>query len=321
MSEKKPVPSKDELKKKLDSLQYHVTQEKGTERAFTGKYWNNHEKGSYNCVCCGQELFDSSHKFDSGTGWPSFDRPIKNGAVASHTDKSHFMIREEVLCSGCGAHLGHVFDDGPASTGLRFCINSASLDFKSCPESGNNKSKPEPVKERQVFTQQDDDIERSKGLNVAYFAAGCFWGVEDIFKSINGVLDTTVGYTGGITENPTYQEVCGHRSKHAEALRLVYDPEIVSFEALLLDFFKMHDPTTLNRQGPDIGDQYRSAIFYTSDSERQEANSIIDKVQQSGQVKGKIVTTLEKFDKFYSAEEYHQDYFAKHGGGGCHVRF
>jgi len=173
---------------------------------------------------------------------------------------------------------------------------------------------------RKVFTLADDDKERKDGRDVGYFAAGCFWGVEHAFKETKGVLDTTVGYMGGTTENPTYEDVCGHGTKHAEAVRVVFDPKVINYDALVLEFLKIHDPTTLNRQGPDVGDQYRSAIFYANPEEEKHAKETIATYQKSGELSGQIVTTLEKFDKFYSAEDYHQDYFAKHpAAAACHI--
>lgn len=172
-----------------------------------------------------------------------------------------------------------------------------------------------------VYLPADDDKVRNKGQDVGYFAAGCFWGVEDAFSRIKGVIDTTVGYTGGITENPSYESVCGHGTKHAETVRVVFDPKVISFKSLVEEFLELHDPTTLNRQGPDVGDQYRSAIFYSRPEDEKDAREVISVYQKSGQLNGKIVTTLEPFKKFYAAEEYHQKYFAKHpDAAACHVR-
>ncbi len=132
MTEK--VPTRDELRAKLTHEQFHCTQEKGTERAFTGRHYLNHDKGTYACVCCGQALFSSDTKYESGSGWPSFWLPLAGDRVATRRDTSHGMIRTEITCARCGAHLGHVFEDGPAPSGLRYCVNSASLDFRQADE-------------------------------------------------------------------------------------------------------------------------------------------------------------------------------------------
>lgn len=154
----------------------------------------------------------------------------------------------------------------------------------------------------------------------AIFAAGCFWGVQYYFDQIPGVLETTVGYIGGNTDNPTYEQVCTHSTGHAEALKIIYDPKIVSYEMLLRHFFRMHDPTQLNRQGPDIGDQYRSAIFYVNEEQKNQAQQVIDDLNRS-EFHGKVATALEPAKVFWKAEEYHQKFTQRTGRGMCHVDY
>jgi peptide methionine sulfoxide reductase msrA/msrB len=194
------------------------------------------------------------------------------------------MIRTEITCSACGGHLGHVFDDGPDPSGLRYCVNSLSLDFRPRKAEG--------------------------GPEVATFASGCFWCVEAVFENIEGVKDVVSGYTGGKTADPTYKEVCGGHTGHAEAVRIEFDPSVVSYDELLDQFFKSHDPTTPNRQGADVGSQYRSAIFYHSDEQKEAAEKM--KAQLDEEVfEDPIVTEIAPAGKFYEAEDYHQDYFRR----------
>ena len=153
----------------------------------------------------------------------------------------------------------------------------------------------------------------------ATFAAGCFWGVESAFRSLPGVLDAAAGYIGGVTENPTYREVCGGRTNHAEAVEVDFDPSEISYEQLVEFFFRMHNPTQKNRQGPDVGTQYRSAIFTHGDEQEKIARAAIEKLEKSGKFSAPIATEVVPAPTFWRAEEYHQRYDEKHGRAGCHV--
>jgi len=298
----------EQLAEKLSPADAKIILNKGTEPAFCGTLLDNKKDGTYICRLCSLPLFASNAKFDSGTGWPSFFQPVDAAHVSEHADNAYGMKRTEILCARCSAHLGHVFDDAPQTpTGRRHCLNSASLEFIE-------KGADFPAAALPISTSSTS----AANTQTAYFAGGCFWGVEDRFQQLPGVIDAVSGYMGGKNKNPTYKQVCTGDTGHAETVKIVYDPSKISYPQLLEKFFRFHNPTQLNRQGPDYGTQYRSAIFATDDAQLAAATAFITAQQATDRYKTKkIVTQLAPVaaaGEFFAAEDYHQDYHVKNGG-------
>jgi peptide methionine sulfoxide reductase msrA/msrB len=280
---------------KLTPEEERVILHKGTEMPGTGQYNKSKGTGTYTCKQCNAPLYRSSDKFDSGCGWPSFDDEIP-GAVRHTPDADG--LRTEITCARCGGHLGHVFEgEGFTEKNTRHCVNSISLNFV-------------PAGEKQAVVTPANATGDAVATQTAYFAGGCFWGVEHLLQKADGVISVRSGYMNGRTPKPTYKEVCYDNTGHAEAVEVVYDPAQTGYEAIARLFFEIHDPTQVNRQGPDIGDQYRSALFYADDSQKAIAEKLIGLLKSKGL---KVATKVEKAGPFWPAEDYHQDYYDHKG--------
>ena len=268
----------------LNEEEKKVIEEKGTEAPFSGEYENFYEDGIYLCRRCGAPLYRSEDKFDAHCGWPSFDAEVA-GAVRRTLDEDG--VRTEITCERCGAHLGHVFEgEKMTDKNIRHCVNSISMEFVP--------------KDSRSFIEK------------AYFGGGCFWCTEATFQRLKGVKSVLPGFAGGEKENPIYEEVSGGHTGHAEVIEVEYDSSLVSFEILLSVFFAVHDPTTLNRQGADVGTQYRSIILYIDDAQKEVAQNFIKKLEAEKYFEKPIVTEIKPLGKFYPAEDYHKNYFKDH---------
>ncbi len=287
-------PSKEELKKVLNSDQFAITQGEGTEPPFDNAYNDNKAEGLYVDVVSGEPLFSSKDKFDSGTGWPSFTRPIEKDSIEERTDFKMLYPRTEVRAKLSDSHLGHFFNDGP--TGSRYCINSAALRF---------------VPKEKLKSENYDEYEKVFQNEKAIFAGGCFWCMEPPFRNAKGVLDVIAGYTGGSTKNPTYEQVCSDRTGHFEAIKIVYDPNQISYGELLNIFWENIDPTDPGGQFADRGTSYKTAIFYMNDEQKSEALNSKDNLTESKKFDDPIATQILEAKEFYPAELNHQSYYKK----------
>jgi peptide methionine sulfoxide reductase msrA/msrB len=305
--EKQKIPSKSELKTKLTAIQYSVTQEADTELPFKNEYWDNHSEGIYVDIVSGEPLFSSKDKYDSGTGWPSFSKPLEKQNLVEIEDRKLFSVRVEVRSKHANSHLGHVFTDGPTPTGLRYCMNSASLRFVA-KEKLKEQGYGEYLKEFSELTIKNPPV-----VETAIFAGGCFWCMQAPFDQLKdkGVISVRVGYTGGHKDNPTYQDTSAGTTGHREAVEISFDSKKISFQTLLEIFWKNIDPLDAVGQFCDKGEQYTSAVFYANDEQKKIFEVSRENIIKTNKSISKIATVLLPAKKFYPAEEYHQSYYSK----------
>lgn len=280
---------------KLTDEETRVIVFKGTERPYSGKFTNSHAEGIFMCKRCDAHLYTSESKFDSGCGWPAFDQMIE-GSVQEIPDVDGH--RTEIVCNNCKGHLGHVFKgEGFTSTNERHCVNSISMKFKS-----------------------KDELIENTTLETVMFASGCFWGTEYFFEQTEGVVSTQVGYIGGHVENVTYKQVCEGNTGHAEAVKVTYDTSITDFRTMCKLFFETHNPEQVNGQGEDIGTQYRSGVFYTTEHQKKIAEELISILETKNGLN--VATEVTKATEFWKGEAYHEHYYSnKSATPSCHGYF
>lgn len=301
---KKPTDS--ELRKKLSKIQYQVTQHEGTERPFKNEFDAKKDDGIYVDIVSGEPLFSSKDKYDSGTGWPSFSNVIKKDYIVEKEDRSLFGSRTEVRSKIANSHLGHVFDDGPKPTGLRYCMNSASMRF--IPAADLEK---EGYPEFTSLFSKAASAGKSESDSII-LAGGCFWCMEPPFEKLDGVTDVISGYAGGKKETATYDKVSKGGTGHIEVVKVVYNPNKISLTEILKVYWRQIDPLDGKGQFCDKGKQYTSAIFYKNDNEKRHAEESLAEIKKTSTLKGsKITTQIRAGSEFYKAEDYHQDYYKK----------
>ncbi len=302
--------SKEQKISELTPLQKKITQKDGTEKPFDNEYWDLKKDGIYVDLVFGEPLFSSKDKYDSGTGWPSFTKPLVMENIVEKEDKGLFTTRTEIRSRYSDSHLGHVFNDGPQPTGLRYCMNSAALKFIP-------KEKLVEAGYGEFLSEFEDSHKASmtapKSSQVAVFAGGCFWCMQPPYDKLKGkgVISTRVGYTGGTKENPTYEETSAGNTGHREAVEVTFDPAKVSYAELLRIFWRNIDPYDSRGQFCDKGEVYTSAVFYANDQQKKDYEDSLKEIQKQGIDLEKIATKLLPQKTFYPAEDYHQSYYKK----------